>query len=184
MRLILISIILFWGATACKNKYQKAADELAANAPAPINMNAGKEKYTVQIPNGWTTKNRLAYGIEYYFLLAPKTADDPNTTINIISEFMQNLSLDDYLAGTIQSIKKSIPSAAVVGQGEIVATGLKGAWYTYNMEVQGIETTIVSYLFPKNGVAYIITAGTQPKDAQKYRKTFDQVAESFKFAEE
>lgn len=167
--------------TSCKSKYRKAADEIVSNAPTPTNMNAGNEKYTLQIPNGWTTEHREAYGVDYYYLIAPKTADDPNTNINIASEFMQNLSLEDYLTGTIQSVKKSIPSAMILGQGEIVANGLKGVWYSYNMEPQGIKATLVNYIFPKDGVAYIITAGTQTKDASRYRPLFDTVAKSLKF---
>ncbi len=177
---IIILVITF---SSCKSKYRQAADEIAVKLPNTSNMNAGKEKYSLQIPKGWTTENKLVYGIDYYYLMAPKTEDDPNTNINVVNEFMQNLSLNDYLIGTIQSVKKSIPSTVILGQGEIDANGLKGVWYNYNMEVQGIKATIVSYIFPRNGVAYIITAGTQTKDAQKYRKLFDTVAESFKFSE-
>jgi hypothetical protein len=52
------------------------------------------------------------------------------------------------------------------------------------MEPQGIRATLVSYIFPKDGVAYVLTAGTQTKDAENYRGTFDKVAKSFKFIQE
>ena len=182
--MIFTSIFLLIGATACQSKYRKAADKIVANAPKPTNMNVGKEKYILHIPNGWTTEHRDVYGVDYYYLMTPKTKDDPNTSINITNEFMQNLSLEDYLIGTIQSVKKSIPSAVILGQGEIVAIRLKGSWFSYNMEPQGIKVTLVTYIFPKNGIAYIITAGTQTKDAAKYRSTFDRVAKSFKFVQE
>lgn len=169
---------------ACKSKYRKAADEIASKAPNPTNMNVGREKYTVQIPNEWTTEQRQAYGVDYYYLRAPKTTDDPNTNINIATEFMQNLTLEDYLDETIKSIKKGIPSAEILGKGEIVAKDLKGVWYSYNMESQGIEATLVSNIFPKDGVAYILTAGTQTKDVVRYKDTFDKVAKSFRFNQE
>ena len=184
MRMIFISIFLLVGATGCQSKYKKAADEIVSNAPLPTNMNVGKENYNLYIPKGWTTEHRNVYGVDYYYLMAPKTKDDPNTSINVATEFMQNLRLEDYLTGTIQSVRKSIPSAVMLGQGEIVATRLKGSWYSYNMEPQGIKVTLVSYIFPKNGIAYIITAGTQTKDAAKYKSTFDSVAKSFKFIQE
>jgi PsbP len=183
MRIIFISLILIFGATACKNKYRKAADEIIGNTK-PTNMNVGKEKYSLTIPDGWTTENRNNYGVDYYYVMAPKTIVDPNTSINVANEFMQNLSLEEYLTATIQSVKKAIPSAIILEQGEIVANDLKGCWYSYNMEPQGIKATLIGYIFPKNGVAYIITAGTQTKDAVKYRSTFDNVAKSFKFNQE
>jgi hypothetical protein len=183
MRIFFISLIVLCSAMACKSKYQKAADEIVANAK-PSNMNAGKAKYKMKIPDGWTTEQRNDYGVDYYFLRAPKTADDPNTSINVATEFMQNLSLEDYLTATIRSVKKAIPSAIILGQGEIVANGVKGCWYSYNMEPQGIKASLIAYIFPKNGVAYIITAGTQTKDIAKYSSTFDSVAKSFRFYHE
>jgi hypothetical protein len=180
MRKIVVVMILTVAVVSCKSKYRKAADEIAANMPKPVNMNVGKEKYTVDIPQGWTTENRNVYGIDYFYLMAPKTIDDPNTSINIANEFMQNMSLEDYLARTIVSLKKAIPSAEILGQGKIEANDLKGAWLSYDMEQQGIEATLIAYIFPKDGIAYMLTAGTQRKDILKHKITFDKVARSFK----
>ncbi len=169
--------------TACggKNKYRKAADEMASNAPEPTNMNAGKREYTIAIPEGWTAEHRSANGVDYYFLLAPKTKDDPNTNINVTTEFMQHLSLEDYEAKSIESVKKYIPTSAITAQGDIDANGLNGKWYSYTIEPQGIKASLVNYVFPKDGIAYTITAGTQTKDAARYRNTFDSVARSLRF---
>ncbi len=184
MRVIFISLFVFLATTSCKSKYRKAADEIVANAPAPTNMNVGTEKYSLYIPDGWTTTHRNNYGVDYYYISAPKTEDDPNTSVNVANEFMQNLSLEEYLKGTIRSIEKGIPSANILADGEILGDDLKGVWYSYNMESQGIKATIVSYIYPKDGIAYIITAGTQTKDALKYRGTFDKISKSFKFNQE
>ncbi|MBV4360593.1 hypothetical protein [Pinibacter aurantiacus] len=184
MRIIFVFLVLLFGATACKTKYRKAADEIAAKVPEVTNINVGKDEYSLYVPDGWTTRHKYAYGIDFYYLDAPQTKDDPNTNINVITEFMQNLSLDDYLKGTIRSVQKNIPSAVILGQGDIVANGTKGVWYSYKMEPQGIKATLVSYIFPKNGIAYVVTAGTQTKDAIRYRGIFDNVAKSFKFSHE
>lgn len=181
----LVLLSLFFVMTACNNnksKYAKAADEIAAQLP-PENghMNAGKEHYTVDVPAGWTTNHKTAYGVDYYFLLAPKTQDDPNTSVNIVSESMRHLHLGDYTTATIASIKKAIPSANITGQGLMVVDGIEITWFSYTMEVQNIPAAIVTYIIPKNDVAYILTGGTQTKDAQRYRKVFDAVVQSFRF---
>lgn len=185
MKILYIPIFFLIIAAACKSKsnYRKAADEIAANSQGTTNMNAGKRNYSLYIPEGWTSEHRNAYGVDCYFILAPKTATDPNTNINVVTEYMQNLGLDEYKARTIESIKKAIPSASILAQGDINANGLKGGWYSYSMVPQGIEATLVCYIFPQDSVAYIITAGTQTKDASRYRSTFDSVARSFKFVD-
>lgn len=185
MRISCLSLFLLIILISCNNKskYRKAADEIAANAPAPTNMNSGKDQYSLYIPVGWTTEHRLVYGVNYYFLSAPKTPDDPNTNINVASEYMQNLSLEEYRQKTIESIQKAIPSATILAQGDFTSEYLKGVWYSYAMAPQGIKATLVCYIFPKGGVAYIITAGTQTKDAIRYRGLFDSIARSFKFDE-
>ncbi|MEI3796506.1 MULTISPECIES: hypothetical protein [unclassified Chitinophaga] len=183
MRIRTIPIFLLVVITACtyKSNYRKAAEDVFEQIPDTKNLNAGKQEYRLDVPVGWTTRHQMVYGIDYYFLSAPKTAADPNTNINVITERMQNLSLEVYVKKAIEQIKLSIPSAVILDEGIIETDSLKGAWYKYNMEPQGIKATLVSYIFPKDDVAYIITAGTQTKDADRYRNTFDRVARSFKF---
>ena len=185
MKKILISIFLISGFTGCiyKSNYRKAADEIIENVPVTANMNAAVKKYTLDVPAGWTTKHLREYGIDYYFLSAPKTADDPHTNINVITEYMQNLSLDKYVEKSIEGIKHAIPSAAIGARGYITANGVEGAWYEYTMEPRGIKAALVNYIFPQDGIAYIVTAGTQTKDAAGYRHTFVSVAQSLKFSE-
>jgi hypothetical protein len=180
---VYIFIFLLTVLIGCKSKYAKAVDEIAENLPESKNMNAGTQNYFVDVPNGWTTKKTTYQGIDYYFLLAPKTIDDPNTNINIITEYMQKFSLEVYKEKAIEALKKAIPSASILNEGKIEANGLKGTWYSYVMEPAGTKSSLISYIFPKDGVAYIITAGTQVKDASHYRRTFDIVAKSFRFNE-
>ena len=172
---------------SCKAKsgsnYLKAAKEVLGSVPAPTNknMNVGTENYSLYIPKGWTTAHWTYAGINYYTLHAPVSENDPNTNVNVITENMQNLSLDVYKEKTIESIKKGIPSAFITGEGDIETNSFNGGWYSYTMEPAGVKASIVAYMFPKDGVAYIITAGTQKKDADRYRSTFDSIAKSFKF---
>lgn len=168
---------------ACKSNYRKAADEIFKRSPEPTNMNVGKHNYALDVPEGWATAYRTYGGVNYYFLNAPQSKADPNTNVNVITENMQNLSLDIFKAKSIESLKRTIPTATIQAEGEIEANGLNGSWYSYTMEQSGIKASIVSYIFPKDGIAYVITAGTQLEDASRYRKTFDAIAKSLKFDE-
>jgi hypothetical protein len=167
--------------SACKSKNRQAMDEIAARMPEPTNMNVGKENYTIDVPEGWTTAHTTYSGINYYMMGAPKTEDDPNTNINVITESLHNLSLDDYREKAIESLKQAIPDANILQRGDIETTdGLKGNWYQYTMAPAGVTANLVSYIFPHNNIAYIVTAGTQLKDAARYRSTFDRIAKSIK----
>ena len=168
--------------TSCKSKYREAADEILKEVPSTKNMNAGKAAYTLDVPKGWTTDGTTYSGVDVYFLKAPKTEEDPNTNINVVTEFMQNLEPDVYRAKSMQSLLKAISSANIIDTGSIYANGLKGLWYSYTMEPGGIKAFLINYAYSKDGVAYIITAGTQTKDSSRYRQTFDRVARSFRFS--
>lgn len=75
MKIIILSLFTLLVAISCeqKSKYRKAADAMAANTPSAKNMNAGKANYSLYVPPGWTTAHQTAYGVNYYFILAPKT---------------------------------------------------------------------------------------------------------------
>lgn len=72
----------------------------------------------LDVPVGWKTSHQVIYGIDYYYLSAPKTEADPNTNINVITERMQNLSLDTFLEKTMEQVKLSIPSAVIFNIGK------------------------------------------------------------------
>ena len=179
---ILLFSVMFMACTG-RHVYKKAAKQLAAKLPDSKNMNAGSSRYTLDVPEGWATEHKTMYGVDYFYLLAPPTKDDPHTNINVITEYMQGLSLDSYRTKTIASVKKMIPTTSNFDTGSIKANGLNGCWYSYDMEMQGIHASIVTYIFPKDGVAYIITAGTQAELAMRYRRLFNAVARSFRFSE-
>jgi hypothetical protein len=101
--------------------------------------------------------------------------------MNILNESMQNASFDEYKSQTNVNLKKMIPSAEVLNTGDIAAGDLKGAWTHYTMEQNGMKLDLVNYVFPKDGVAYIITATTKEGKMDQYRSTFDGVAKSFRF---
>lgn len=177
---LLFLLILF---SACKGRADSkdAIEEIIANAPAATHMNTGKDPYKLDVPEGWTTEHRSAYGIDYYFLFAPKTKEDPNTNINVLTESIQGLTLTEYRRKSIESIKRAVPDAEILNQGNIQANGIDGVWYSYTMSPGGSEASLVCYMFSKNGSVYSITAGTIPKHAARYRKLFDKVAMSIKF---
>ena len=178
---VIASIIMLPSLSACQSDSGRYAKKILENSPSPVNMNAGKDQYTVYLPDGWTTSSQTYNEVDYYFLIAPQTADDPNTNINITTEYMQEMSLIEYVAGDKASIMKSVPGATMLDEGTITADTCKGVWFRYTMDGEGVHATLISYVFPHKGVAYALTAGTQTKDAARYRPLFDKIASSLRF---
>ncbi|RFS20136.1 hypothetical protein DVR12_20690 [Chitinophaga silvatica] len=180
MKKLLIPICLILAITACnrQTKNQRAADEILDKIPSTKTMNAGKHPYELYVPDGWKTENRKLRGVDYYFI-AP--ADNPNINVNVVTETMSGLSLNDYSELNLNNIKRIIPSAVILGHGKTKINGVTSAWYKYTIEPQGINISLSSCLVPDKGVAYIITCGSLTKDADKYKNTFDTILKSFKF---
>lgn len=166
-----------------KSRSRQLGEQILSNTGTSPNMNAGRSPYKLDVPEGWTTEYRTIYGVNYYYLLAPKTAEDPNTSINVLTEYMQNLSLKEFTEKTMESVRLRVPGSNILSDGSITANGIEGAWYSYTIKSEGVDATLVQYIFPKDGVAYSLTAGTQTKDAERYRSLFDHVAKSLTFTE-
>lgn len=187
MKIIYPIILLIAASFACndnRSPARKAADKIFDKIPSTKNMNAGTTNYSLFVPEGWTTKRQSYRGIDYYFLLAPKTIDDPQTNINLITEDMRGVDLDKFVAASITSLKQIIPSAKILEKGKLTANGIKGRWYRYSMEPEGMKVVMIGYIFPKDGVCYIISCGTIPENFARHRSTFDKVAKSLKFNDE
>ena len=169
--------------TACKSRREKAVDELLSKAgPMGPDVDAHRLDYILYVPDGWTTRRQLAYDVNYYFLNPPKTNDAP-ADINLVTVNMQNVPLQEFREKMIESLKAATPDASDFEEGNVIANGREGVWYSYTMSPQGMNASFVCYIFPKDGVAYMITAGTFPEYASRYRSLFDSVARSLKFVE-
>ena len=170
--------------TSCKTETKtkdKSPDEILNEVSKLKTINVGNDNYIVNIPTDWTTKDTTLNGVSFYFLLAPKTDNDFNTNMNILNESMQGESFDDYKKKSIETMKKQMPSLKFLDNGDIEASNINGSWLHYKMEQSGLKIEIISYTFPKDGIAYIITATTKEGELDKYRNTFDAVAKSFRF---
>lgn len=180
------AVLLF--ATSCKTDNKKlnkddakpmTNEEILEKASTSKNINVGDKVYLVDIPNGWTTKDTSINNLKFYFLVAPTSDADFRTNINIINESMQGISFDEYKKKTIESMKHYMPNVEILESGDMKASDLAGSWFHYNLTQSGIKLGIINYTFPKDGIAYIITATTKAENLDKYRITFDAVAKSF-----
>lgn len=176
LRLLYILLIL----TACKAKTKNTPEDFLNKLTNKQNFNVGKHKYTVNVPDGWTTKNSTHSGIDYFFLIAPRTEPNSNTSINFITENMAGFDLDTYTSLAKKNLKNDIPSVNFLESGSL-NNGTQSNWYSYTFTFDQNEVFCLTYIFAKDGIAYVMTNATHKKDSSLYRSTFEEVAKSFRF---
>lgn len=178
--LAIIPFLFFFNSCISQNK-EKTLEERVIDLGTD-NMNEGRSKYSIYVPENWTTKQERINGIDFYFLLAPKTKEDPKTNVNIISENMRDMDLYTFREGGIKSLLKTIPSAIITDTGSVRSdTGLLGVWYIYTFSEDGTVAKLKSFYYSKDKIAYVITAGTIKKNFDKYLELIDKIGSSFKF---
>jgi hypothetical protein len=179
MRKILGLLVLTF-AFACNNNKQPKTAEDVLSSINKTNLNKGSEDFHLDTPEGWTTDKKTIQGINYYYIISPQTGDVPNPNINLVTESMQGVSLETYITKSLSSLEQILPGSKIVANGDIEANGVKGAWYNYTMEMQGVKADLMAYVYPAGGIAYVITGICTPGKKAKYRPIFDAVAKSFK----
>lgn len=177
----IVGLLVLTLALACNTKKQPKTAEEVLSSINKTNLNKGSQDYHLDTPEGWTTEHKTIQGINYYYLIAPNTGDVPSPNINLLTESMQGVSLKEYIKKSLSSLKQVLPTSEVKANGDIEANGIEGAWYNYTMEMQGVKADLMAYVFPKDGIAYVITGICPPAKAGKYRPIFDSVAKSLKF---
>lgn len=170
-------------AFACNNNQQPKTLDDILNSVDKTNLNKGSQNFHLDTPEGWKSEWRTAQGVDFYYMYSPQTSEVPNPNINIVTESMQGTSLKTYLSHSLSFVAHLYPGAKVVAEGDIEANGVHGGWYNIKMEFQGTKGDLMAYVFPSNGVAYVITALCPPNKKSKYRLIFDKVAKSFKVNE-
>jgi hypothetical protein len=166
--------------TGCLHKTPKTPDQILEEGGKNPAINAGAGKYTFTAPEGWRRLDTTMQHVRFTYLFAPvdpKASFHPN--INITTEDMRGLSLDEYFDKNVAAIGQYMQhfSAGTASARATNGNKLKIQEYTHTMN--GVDMDVTMAVIPKDGIAYVITI-TVPKDHRAdYQKAFDTVVNSF-----
>jgi hypothetical protein len=118
--------------------------------------------------------------IKAVMLSTPSPSIRFRTNINVVSESMHGLTLDQYEQLTINNMAKYIQHFALVGQGERVIGNLHARWLHYSQSPEGLDLENICYIIPDKGVAYIITCSALKGHLLQSRGAFEQAITSFR----
>lgn len=180
---LLIVPMMLLLAISCRNeiKKPKTSDEIMEIASKAPGLNTGTENYTISIPDGWTTKDTIIKNIKFHFIFPPAVTDKFRVNVNIINEDMAGLTTEAYVQATIKNMTSLMPQFTLKEQGQFQVTDAKGAFISYAGQQNNVELEGILYIIPHNGIAYLITGMAESGNMNKYKATFDKIAQSFKF---
>ena len=165
----------------CKNKAPKTAEQIleaGGNNPA---MNAGAGKFSFTTPEGWRRVDTVMQNVKFTFLFAPVENNSTfHSNININTEDMQGLSLDDYFKKNVAEMGRFMQNfvAGTVSARATNGNKLKIQEYTHTMN--GVNMDVTMAIIPKGGIAYLVTITTPEGQRARYQKEYDQVVNSFR----
>ncbi len=176
---ILFLCLLLTAVISCKNK-PATANELLEQASKAPGLNAGTGTFTVTAPEGWEKKDTVMNGITFLFIKSPVSSATQviRPSMNILTENMGGVSFDEYVKRNQSTMKQYFDQYKELDNGNIEANRMQGKWLRYSHAQNGYTLDNMVYMFPKNGIAYVLTGATMQGDMDKYKNTYDAIAKS------
>ena len=171
---------------ACQNNKKPASGDAARSDSSKEKMqsptmNAGTGNFDIQTPSGWQRIDTTINGIKATLLMAPLVAGSSvQTNINVVSESMNDASLDSYFDLNISNMSKFMQNFSAAGKGEKDVNGTRSKWIQYSQSPNGLNLDAICYIIPSNGIAYVITCTTAKGRLDQYRSRIDEVLGSFR----
>ena len=154
--------------------------ELLRKADSTPGINEGAANFDIRTPVGWQRTDTLMGKIKAVLLSTPSPSIRFRTNINVVTESMHGLTLDQYEQLTINNMAKYIQQFALVGQGERTIGDMHSRWLHYSQSPEGLDLENICYIIPDKGVAYIITCSALKGHLLQSRGAFEQAITSFR----
>lgn len=135
--------------------------------------------YHITPPAKWAMYDTVLNGLRIRILKAPKSLSSDNPIVNVLIANMEGKNIEEFTASNIKYLKTNMAGISILKKGSI-DTLHNGQWFTYTKMQNGVLREMINYIIPVNGLAYMITCGTNPGTLKKYRPVFDKIAKSFK----
>lgn len=169
--------------SACRNgsnSPKSARDLMELAAP---NMNAGADKFVIESPAEWRRVDTALNGVKTTILLSDKVTDGFRSNVNIVTERMENSSLQEYFDNTVNGLAHYVEKFTVIDQGDKEINGNPSKWLKYTAVQGGRNVAAILYVIPQNGIAYGITGICNATGQAKDFPLFEQAVSTFKVKE-
>jgi hypothetical protein len=135
------------------------------------------DKFSIALPGGWRHLVKETQGFKILFLMSPPV-DGFSPNVNVLTEDTHGASMEEYMTASDDNMK----SGGMIkdGSGVFESDGTQGRYTTSTMNYQGHSIALKSYVFIKNGLAYVLTGSCLVSQENNFRPIFDQIVTTFK----
>jgi hypothetical protein len=163
------------------NAMERRTDsELLRKADSTPGINEGAGNFDIRTPAGWQRTDTVMGAIKAVLLSTPSPSVRFRTNVNVVSESMHGLTLDQYEQLTINNMAKYIQQFALIGQGERTIGDCHARWLHYSQSPGGLDLENICYIIPDKGISYIITCSALKGHLLQSRAAFEQAVTSFR----
>jgi hypothetical protein len=172
---------------------------VAPSASAPASLRAGwtlvtetEDGFSVGLPRGWEESQfDVGESIKFQAIDATDSAAEfefvPN--LNVIAEPLPfALSLDDYIQANLTQLETQLQGVTELAHQRITLPVGPTERIQYRFELGAedggpLDISVVQYVFLWDRTGYILTFETSPPQFDRYRPTFEEMAQTFRFTE-
>jgi hypothetical protein len=180
---ILFSVSVFLFSYKANKTNESCAEKKMENSPRKYRgIDACSGNFEVTTPKGWERLDTMEEEMEITYLLSPLkgVSDDFRENINIVSEEIGDMPLEEYLTLSKTNMKKMLINFNEIETSDQTISGLPGSAMRYEHEYSGIPLDVKAYVVIKDGVAYLINCTVPRGKLGDWMKPINEVVESFK----
>ena len=178
-----LSIIIFFSFFLCSCQSQTTTKQ-NSDTPKSNQIVANQEpnlNYIIELPKDWSIRDTIIQdGMIIRFLLSPLSLRADYPAGNVLIASMEGQNINDFTTQNINYLKSNMAGIIILERGNMDSSEYNGQWFTYTKDQNGQVRDMINYIIPIKGFAYMITCGTNKGSMDRYRKTFDKIAKSFK----
>jgi len=137
--------------------------------------------FSIRFPSSW--EKREGVGGSVVAALSPQTnpADQfrPNANV-IVKDLHRNATLEEYMHAVITYMNKQ-SGFQIHDKGQIKINSSDAGWILYSQRRESINFKVLTYILVQKRRAYQITCTATVDQFARYKKKFEDIAQTFKF---
>lgn len=187
--ILLIPVLLSLFLSACsesKTKAGKKGKDVRKSSTVKGNPTDNESKvagYSISAPEGWEKIDTtiMEHQITVVRSASESLRDDFLENVNVVTEKTGDISLDDYLAGSLKQMENSRRNFVTKKVSVRSINSIEFRTLEYSHTSAGYTLHVMAYLTIKNGMGYVVTCSATDKSFSRFEADFEQAIRSFSF---
>lgn len=155
----------------------------SSSAPSePGRYVSTKDKYSIVYPEGWELKEGMMGTSSIALSPQEGETDTFRENINVVVERLPTaMSLDRYHDANVTELKRILGEDAEIDVADVELGDVNARRLDYSMTMGQLRTRALAFLAVSGKRGYVITCSALPDTLDRYRGTFEEAAETFRF---